>query len=37
MVPTVVLLDRKGRIRSVDVGWKGIEHFRAVIVKLLAS
>lgn len=36
LVPTLVLLDRGGMIRSVDVGWKGREPLRAAIVKLLA-
>jgi len=37
LVPTLVLLDRKGRIRAIEVGWKGEEHFRAAIAKLLAK
>jgi len=37
LVPTLVLLDRKGRISAIEVGWKGEGQFRAAIVKLLAK
>lgn len=37
LVPTLALIDRKGRIRLIEVGWKGEEHLRAEIVKLLAQ
>lgn len=36
-VPTIVLLDRRGRIYSVEVGWNGEEAVRRQIVKLLAE
>ncbi len=37
LVPTLVLLDRMGKINSIDVGWKGEEPLRAAIMKLLAK
>jgi peroxiredoxin len=37
MVPTLVLLDRRGRICSVEVGWKGEDALRASVLKLLAE
>lgn len=36
-VPTIVLLDRRGRICSIEVGWNGEEALRPQIVKLLAE
>lgn len=36
LVPTLVLLDRRGKVHSIDVGWRGREPLRAAIVKLLA-
>lgn len=35
LVPTLVLLDRQGRIRSIDTGWRGEEQLRTEIMKLL--
>lgn len=35
LVPALVLLDKKGTIRLVQVGWKGEEPLRAEIAKLL--
>lgn len=37
LVPTMVLLDRKGRIVSTEVGWRGDEELRASVMKLLAE
>jgi peroxiredoxin len=37
MVPTLVLLDRQGRVCSVEVGWRGTDAVRASILKLLAE
>jgi peroxiredoxin len=37
MVPTLVLLDRRGRVCSVEVGWRGIDAVRASVLKLLAE
>jgi len=37
MVPTLVLLDRRGRVCSVEVGWRGIDAVRTSILKLLAE
>ena len=37
MVPTLVPLDRRGRICSVEVGWKGEAALRARVLKLLAE
>jgi peroxiredoxin len=37
MVPTLVLLDRRGRVCSVEVGWKGEDALRASVLKLLAE
>jgi peroxiredoxin len=37
MVPTLVLLDRRGRICSVEVGWKDEDSLRASVLKLLAE
>lgn len=37
MVPTLVLLDRRGRICSVEVGWKGEDALRASVLRLLAE
>jgi peroxiredoxin len=37
MVPTLVLLDRRGRICSVEVGWKDEAALRASVLKLLAE
>jgi peroxiredoxin len=37
MVPTIVLLDRRGRVYSVEVGWKGEDALRASVLKLLAE
>jgi peroxiredoxin len=36
-VPTIVLLDRRGRVCSVEVGWNGEELLRNQIVKLLSE
>ena len=36
-VPTIVLLDRRGRICSVEVGWRGEEALRAAVAKLLSE
>jgi peroxiredoxin len=36
-VPTLVLLDRRGRIRAIDVGWKGEDTWRARVRYLLAE
>jgi hypothetical protein len=36
-VPTIVLLDRRGRVYSVEVGWKGEDALRASVLKLLAE
>jgi peroxiredoxin len=35
MVPTLVLLDKKGRIVSTVVGWRGEEELRQSVLKLL--
>jgi peroxiredoxin len=37
MVPTLVLLDRKGRFRAIDVGWKGEDALRTRVFRLLAE
>lgn len=37
LVPTLVLLDRRGRVCSVEVGWKGEDALRASVLKLLAE
>jgi peroxiredoxin len=37
MVPTLVLLDRRGRVQSIDVGWRGEQHLREQIVRLLGK
>jgi peroxiredoxin len=37
MVPTIVLLDRRGRICFVEVGWKDEDSLRASVLKLLAE
>lgn len=37
LVPALVVLDRKGTIRLVQVGWKGEEPLRAEIARLLAQ
>jgi peroxiredoxin len=37
IVPTLVLLDRRGRLCSVEVGWKGEDALRASVLKLLAE
>lgn len=37
LVPTMVLLDRRGRVHSIDVGWRGEQHLREQIVKLLGK
>jgi peroxiredoxin len=34
-VPTLVLLDREGRVCSVEVGWKGEAALRSSVLKLL--
>ncbi len=34
-VPTLVLLDRQGRVCSVEVGWKGEDALRSSVFKLL--
>ncbi len=36
-VPTLVLLDRQGRIRAIEVGWKGEEALRTAVLKLLTK
>lgn len=36
-VPTLVLLDRRGNITSVEVGWRGEEALRASVLKLLSE
>jgi peroxiredoxin len=37
IVPTIVLLDRRGRICYVEVGWKGEDALRASVLRLLAE
>lgn len=37
LVPTLVLLDRRGRVHSIETGWRGGERLREQIVKLLAK
>jgi peroxiredoxin len=37
LVPTIVLLDRRGRVCSVDVGWKGEDTLRASVLRLLSE
>jgi peroxiredoxin len=37
LVPTLVLLDRQGRIGSVEVGWNGHAALRASVLALLAE
>lgn len=37
MVPTLVLLDRRGKVCSVEVGWKGEDALRASVLRLLAE
>jgi thiol-disulfide isomerase/thioredoxin len=37
LVPTLVLLDRQGRVCSVEVGWRGEETLRARVLKLLSE
>jgi peroxiredoxin len=37
MVPTLVLLDRQGRICSVEVGWNGDAALRSAVLPLLES
>lgn len=34
-VPTLVLLDREGRVCSVEVGWRGEAALRSRVLKLL--
>ena len=36
-VPTLVLLDRSGRVCSIEVGWKGADAIRASVLKLLGE
>jgi hypothetical protein len=37
MVPTLVLLDRRGKVCSGEVGWKGEDALRGSVLKLLAE
>lgn len=37
MVPTIAVLDRRGRLCQVEVGWKGEEALRARLLPLLAE
>jgi peroxiredoxin len=37
MVPTLVLLDRRGRVCSIEVGSKGADALRASVLRLLAE
>jgi thiol-disulfide isomerase/thioredoxin len=37
LVPTLVLLDRQGRVCSRDVGWIGEQAFRARVLQLLSE
>jgi peroxiredoxin len=37
MVPTIVVLDRRGRVCSIEVGWKGEDALRASLLSLLAE
>lgn len=36
LVPTLVLMDRQGRVREVEVGWSGDGRLRTSIARLLA-
>lgn len=36
-VPTLVLLDRRGHITAVEVGWRGEDVLRASVLKLLSE
>jgi peroxiredoxin len=37
LVPTLVLLDRHGRVCSTEVGWRGEDALRASVLKLLSE
>jgi peroxiredoxin len=37
LVPTLVLLDRQGRVCTVEVGWNGEEALRARVLQLLSE
>jgi peroxiredoxin len=37
LVPTLVLLDRRGNVCAVEVGWRGAEVLRSSVVKLLSE
>lgn len=36
-VPTMALLDRQGRIRSIETGWKGEAALKTAVLELLAE